>query len=103
MAGTFLDARLIPLGNKKMTDITTATLLSTVTIPDDADRVLIQAEGDAVRWTDDDTRTVTTTLGIRLEDGSDFMYVGDLTQIQFIELGTSAQINLAFYKGGVPT
>lgn len=102
MAGTILDARLIPMGNKRMTSLATAILLSTVTIPTGADRVLVQAESDAIRWTDDGDTTVTTTLGQRLEDGADFMYVGDLTQLQFIRLGTSAQINLSFYRGGVP-
>ena len=99
MAGSNLDARLNPLGHDQAVDITAAALLTAIaTVPDTADRVLIQAEGEAVRWTDDGVNPTTTT-GMRLENGSDFMYVGDLTTLKFIEEGTSAKINFAFYEG----
>jgi hypothetical protein len=99
MAGSFLDARLKPLGHAQAVDITTATLLSAlVTIPVAASRVIMQAEGDAIRWTDDGVDPTTTT-GMRLENGRDIMYPGDLSTLKFIEEGTSAKINFAFYEG----
>lgn len=57
---------------------------------------LITAEGQAVRWRDDNVNP-TATVGMPLAVGVTFQYDGDLTQIKFIEQVAGAKLNISYY------
>jgi predicted hotdog family 3-hydroxylacyl-ACP dehydratase len=66
-------------------------------IPAGAAFVLLQAEGQDVRWRDDGTFP-TAAVGMVLTAGDPpFLYDGDLAAIEFIEVSASAKVNAAFY------
>jgi len=58
---------------------------------------LIIAEGQAVRWRDDDTAP-TATVGMPLAVGVPLQYDGDLTKIKFIEQAVGAKLNISYYS-----
>jgi len=57
---------------------------------------LIIAEGQAVRWRDDDTAP-TASVGMPLPIGVPLQYDGDLTKIRFIEQVAGAKLNISYY------
>ena len=61
-------------------------------------RMLIQTEGDAIRWTQDGT-TPTSTVGfIQTETDPPFFYSGELETLKFIEESTSTVVQVCLYK-----
>lgn len=58
---------------------------------------LIVAEGQAVRWRDDDTAP-TASVGMPLAVGVPLQYDGDLTKIKFIEQAVGAKLNISYYS-----
>lgn len=89
-----------PLGNKQLTVLTAAKLLSAIGggIPTGACYALIDVEGANVRWTDDGTTVPTAAIGNRLlKDAGPFLYDGDLALLKFIEESATAKVNVAFY------
>lgn len=59
--------------------------------------VLLQAEGQNIRWTDDGT-VPTATLGTILYVGADpFPYSGDLSRLKFIQVAATATLNVSYY------
>ena len=57
---------------------------------------LIVAEGQAVRWRDDNT-SPTASVGMPLAVGIPLQYDGDLTNIRFIEQVGGAILNISYY------
>jgi len=57
---------------------------------------LITAEGQAVRWRDDNVAP-TASVGMPLAVGVTFQYDGDLTMIRFIEQVAGAKLNISYY------
>lgn len=96
-----VDGNLIPLGYDKITGLTTAKGLAQgvgAAIPTGARIVLIQVEGQNVRWRDD-ASDPTAAEGLQIKTTSDgFWYVGTLTAIKFIEVTPTATLYVAFYK-----
>lgn len=60
-------------------------------------RAHIQAEAQAVRWTDDPDHDPTTALGMVIAVGATLIYEGDLSKIRLIEDAAGAIINVSFY------
>lgn len=59
--------------------------------------VLLQAEGQNIRWRDDGPDP-TASVGMTLIAGdAPFLYDGDPSTIEFIEVAASAKLNVAFY------
>jgi len=50
----------------------------------------------AVRWRDDGVAP-TASVGLPLAAGVTLQYVGDLTKIQFINNGGTAELNISYY------
>jgi len=89
------DGTLAPIGFEQLTSLAAAKSL---TSPTGARLALIQAEDQAVRWRDDGVDP-TSAVGMQLAAGKDFFYIGDLSNIRFIEESASAKLNVAYYNG----
>lgn len=78
--------------------ITTAALASAVglTVPAGAQAAIIQVNTQNVRWRDDGTNP-TSTVGMRLRSGSEFLYTGELSKIKFIREASGAILNVSYY------
>lgn len=57
---------------------------------------MIVAEGQAVRWRDDDVNPA-ASVGMPLAVGVTLQYDGDLTKIKFIEQVSGAKLNISYY------
>ena len=82
-----------PLGFQQITSLSAAANL---TPPAGASFAVINPETQAVRWRDDGTAP-TSSIGMLLAVGDEFTYQGDLTKIQFIEVTSSAVLNVSYY------
>jgi hypothetical protein len=90
---------LAPLGFGALMLTSTAVLLSTITggIPARARVAIISVETANARFRDDGTAP-TASVGVQLVSGvAPFVYMGDLTAIQFVAVSGSPVINAAFY------
>lgn len=88
------EGNLHPLGYQQLTSLATAAGLTAVA----GGRVaIIQAESQAVRWRDDGTNP-TTTVGMRIAAGSDYVYTGNISSLKFIEETASAKLNVSVYS-----
>lgn len=90
------------LGYQQITSLSAAAGL-TVPLKDPATgeqmmptRVVIIPETQAVRWRDDGT-SPTSSVGMPLAVGQPLEYDGDMNKIKFIEVTTSAKLNVAYY------
>ena len=90
-----VDGTLAPKGYEQITSLSSAQGL---TPPTGARLALIQATDQAVRWRDDGTNP-TGSVGMQLGAGKDFFYLGDLTDVKFIEEAASAKLNVSYYAG----
>lgn len=82
-----------PLGFQQITSLSSAAAL---TVPAGAQRAVMVATGQSVRWRDDGTDP-TATVGVVLPTNTVFEYVGDLAAIKVIEATASAVLNVAYY------
>lgn len=90
------------LGYKQLTGLSSVKTLADVTdgIPSGSTWVLLQAETQNIRWTDDGSTTPTSTVGmILLTTTGPYLYsIGSkLTNLKFIEAAASAKLNITFY------
>lgn len=92
-----IDSPITPKGYEQVTSLSSAAGL---TVPSGATVALIHAEDQNVRWRDDGTDP-TTTVGMLQIAGSERWYVGDLSAIKFIEVASSAKLNVSYYLAGV--
>jgi hypothetical protein len=88
--------RPAPLGYEQITSVSAAVGL---TVPSGADRALVQAFTQAVRWRDDGTDP-TGSVGMVLAAGATLVYDGDLSALSLIEAASSAELNVTYYQGG---
>lgn len=88
----------VPAGYVQMTSMTTASALTG--IPQQACRVVLQAEAQNVRWRNDGTAP-TATVGnlIRTTDPPLVLDGIDLSKVQVIAATAGAILNVTFYKG----
>lgn len=86
-------AILKSLGYEQNTTLNTAKAL---TVPGGAQRALIQATGQNVRWRDDGTDP-TATVGMQLAAGDSLFYTADLSALKVIEEAASAKLNVTYY------
>lgn len=77
---------------------TTLSAAVGVTPPDGTRWMLMQAEAQDIRWTDDGTTTPTSAIGQLLKANSSFWYNGPINSIKFIRTTAGAILNLSFYK-----
>lgn len=81
----------------RMTSLGTATALDTV--PDDAEAVLLTADSNAVRFTDDaGSTTPTATVGHLLAVDEPYLYEGDPGDLRVIESAASAELNISYLR-----
>lgn len=90
-----IDGVLEPAGFVQLDDLSTAVGLGT--IPDGVKLVLIQAEGDDLRWRDDGTPP-TDSVGTLLAEGQLFVYNGNPRAIQLIQVTSGGIANVSFYR-----
>lgn len=95
--------RITQLGTQRGTGVTAATGLEDITgitIPATANAAKIQAETQNLRMTDGPSDTpVAGGLGILLTAGNPAeWYVGDLTNLKFIQEASGAVLNISFYN-----
>lgn len=86
-----------PLGYQQITTLSAAVGLA---VPAGAQRALIQAQTQSVRWRDDGTNpsaTVGMLLGVTTGPSDYFEYDGNLSAIKFIEAAASAALNVTYY------
>lgn len=62
-----------------------------------AARAIIQAEGGAVRWTDDGTTVPTAAVGMLLPEGAVVEEDVALHSFKFIEVDAAAKLNVSYY------
>lgn len=83
--------------------IVAATLANAQTLtPPAVDRAnicVIQAEGGALRYTDDGT-VPTATVGMVINSGETMAYQGDLTAVKLIRKDATASANINYYRAG---
>lgn len=82
-----------PLGYEQITDVSSAVGL---TIPETANRALIQPTAKNVRWRDDGEEP-SATVGMQIAAGSTMAYEGDLSALSFIQEDTGAVLNVSYY------
>lgn len=88
-----VEGTLIPVGYQQITALDTVQGL---TPPQGARVALVQGLSQNIRWRDDKTDP-TSSVGMRLIANNDFLYVGDLVKIKFIEEAASAELNVTYY------
>lgn len=89
-------ARSEPAGYEQVTVLSAAVGL---TVPSGADRALIQAATQDIRWRDDGT-SPTASVGMVLAAGTTLEYTGDLSAFEAIETAASAELNVSYFIGG---
>jgi hypothetical protein len=90
------DAAARPLGYQQLTSLSASTPL---TVPATAQTAIIECDSVAakgVRWRDDGVAP-TATVGMELLPGASFTYVGTLSSLRFIEVSSSAKLNVSYY------
>lgn len=65
-------------------------------IPQGANSALIYIEAQGVRWRDDNTAP-TSSVGMPVAAGQDFLYIGNIPQLQFIGQVSGATVNVTYY------
>jgi hypothetical protein len=88
-----LKSTTVCLGYQQITTLTGSTGL---TVPTGATMALITPLTQGVRWRDDGTAP-SASVGMPIAAGAYFSYDGDLNKIRFIELTTSAELNISYY------
>lgn len=89
------------LGYQQITTLTSAVSLD-VPVRDKTGSLtkpaiaIITPYGADVRWRDDGTAP-TASIGMPLANGVTLQYDGDLSAIQFIQIGSGAQLNISYY------
>jgi hypothetical protein len=87
-----------PVGYEQLAVSSTSVSL---TVPALARRALVQVQGASVRWRDDGTDP-TAAIGMLLyTDGTipnEFLYEGDLDEIEFIRVSTDAVLNISYFS-----
>ena len=96
-----LKAVTICFGYQQITSLSAATGLTVPTLTPAGNNnkplfALIIAEGQAVRWRDDNT-SPTASVGMPLAVGVPLQYDGDLSKIKFIEQAAGAKLNISYY------
>lgn len=96
------DTPLERLGYVQLTALNVATGFTAAQIPKRARMVLLDAEGQDIRWRDDADlpggADPTAAIGMVLaQAGAPFMYVGKVAKLRFIEVAVSAKLNASFY------
>lgn len=88
-------AILKALGHEQLTSLATAAALD---VPDGAQRALMVAQLQNVRWRDDGTNP-TTTVGMVILITADipFEFKGDLAAFRVIEVAGSAKLDVSYY------
>jgi hypothetical protein len=61
-------------------------------------RILMQCEGQTVRWTDDPDVDPTTTVGMLMTIGTLYEYSGDLSKLRFIQTAATAILHILYYN-----
>jgi len=87
------------VGSSKATYVQVSTLSSAVTLPKATigRRALLQAETQAIRWRADGTNP-TSSVGMLIASGETLDFVGDLTQLRFIEAVGGAVLNATIFR-----
>lgn len=85
---------LVPMGHQQLTSLSSATGL---TVPAGATRAQLQCETQNVRWRDDGTDP-TAAVGMILVTTTVYEYIGNLSAIKFIQVASSAKLNVAYYR-----
>lgn len=88
-----IDRNLIPRGYENIPGL---FALRSLTIPDSAHIAIFKAETEGIRWRDDGIPP-TPTIGMPLLAGQSYLYTGDLSKVQLIEIQPSAVLNVAYY------
>ena len=88
-----VDSKLVPLGYKQYTSLGSSTSLAP---PPRARVALIQTSTQGIRWRDDGTDP-TSSVGMPLPAGRDFLYTGNLQDFRMIEDTAGAEVNVSFY------
>jgi len=89
-------------GYQQITGLSSATNLTVPTrdlsgISTTPTVAIITAEGQGVRWRDDNV-SPTAAIGMPLPNGGVLFYDGDLANIQFIQQAPGAILNVSYYK-----
>ena len=96
-----LKAITVCIGYQQITSLTTAQGLTVPEVDKTGLRqmptfALITPLTAAVRWRDDGIAP-TASIGMPLAAGVTLQYDGDLTRIQFIQNGGTAELNISYY------
>lgn len=81
------------LGYQQITSLSSATGL---TVPAGTVYAIVQPETQAVRWRDDGTDP-TASVGMQLPLGAELTFDAQLSRVKFIEVTTSAKLNISYY------
>lgn len=88
-----VDAAQTPLGYEQLTTLSSAKAF---TVPTGAVRLVVQAEGDDLRWRDDGTNP-TASVGMILLEGDSIVYSGTLSAFKVIEVNGGGKANGSTY------
>jgi hypothetical protein len=91
------DSQIKPLGYLQLTSLSGVTSLTAAQVPDGTRAMLVQAEAQDVRYTDDGS-TPSATVGMIIPAKSSVWYTGwRMADVKFIETAASAKVNILFY------
>lgn len=96
MSGTNISDFHNPKGYVKSASFNTAAGLPSM--PTATTAALIIVEGQTMRWRDDGTAP-TATDGMLMNVGIEYMFVGNLQRLQFIETTATSTMHVSYYKG----
>ena len=88
-----LAGKYSPLGYQQLNTLSSAIGF---TVPEGARLAICIAEDQAVRWRDDGTDP-SATVGMKIIDGGQLSYSGNLSKIKFIEIVAGAELNVTYF------
>lgn len=93
----FPGTRSVPLGFQNISDLSAAVGLTVPDTKPKPDFAVLVAETAAVRWRDDGVAP-TSSDGMLLAVGVEFVYTGNLEAIKFIAATGSPALDVSYYK-----
>jgi hypothetical protein len=90
------NAQLIGMRSLGFAPLTVSAATPLPSIPGGTLEALVVCEAQNVRWRDDGTAP-TATVGMLLQPGVAFPYIGSLPRIQFIQATSGAACNVTYY------
>lgn len=90
-------AQTVEIGRQVRKFVQLTSLATAVPFPGSGSAAMVQAEGQDVRYRADGIDP-TSSVGTILANGESIFFLGDVSQLRFIETAASAKLNIHVFK-----